>query len=438
MSTAKTRNPPSSSARSNNCKMAKDTDSFPDAKGRVNFATPQRDRAYISMFTSATGPVVKTFSFVGGKVIQKSNATIYQGQACTLDADEPKDLQKILNNLLPNQAVGLGVLRVLNASLPLTKDAHRNQGEIARTKEFFHQNEGAGWGLIDVDTKDLPESVIEKLECENIVLDILRCVPELRDTAYLVRPSSSAGITKPDGTKRKATGYHIFFRLEYAPDLPHILKIMHERCWLAGLGYLMLSKSGSILERSPIDLAVAGAERLIFEAPPKIIPPLKRVRPSDWINSGKSLGSLPGVDAEEVEKLKHAARTEIKPAAVKATKQYTETQVERIQAQTKVSKTAARRIFKQRMSGKELSDDDVLETSRGTLERIGDFLDRVTGSYGMPCPIEGSEYGTTTAYFYPTGSNGPEPLIISFAHGVKTVFRFERYRHLRGTRWLPK
>ena len=438
MSTAKTRNPPSSSARSNNCKMAKQTGSFPDAKGLVNFATPQQDRAYISRFTSATGPVAKTFSFANGKVIKESNAAIYQGQACTLDADEPQELQKVLNNLLPNQAVGLGVLEVLNTSLPLTKDAHRNQGEIARTKEFFHHNEGAGWGLIDVDTKDLPDSVIEKLECENIVLDILRCVPELRDTAYLVRPSSSAGITEPDGTKRKATGYHIFFRLEYAPDLPHILRIMHERCWLAGLGYLMLSKSGSILERSPIDLAVAGAERLIFEAPPKIIPPLKRVRPSDWINSGKSLGSLPGVDAEEVEKLKHAARTEIKPAAAKATKQYTETQVERIQAQTKVSKTAARRIFKQRMSGKEFSDDDVLETSRGTFEGIGDFLDRVTGSYGMPCPIEGSEYGTTTAYFYPTGSNGPEPLIISFAHGVKTVFRFERYRHLRGTRWLPK
>ena len=121
--------------------MAKDTDSFPDAKGRVNFATPQRDRAYISMFTSATGPVVKTFSFVGGNVIQKANATIYQGQACTLDADEPKELQKVLNNLLPNQAVGLGVLRVLNASLPLTKDAHRNQGEIARTKEFLDHNE---------------------------------------------------------------------------------------------------------------------------------------------------------------------------------------------------------------------------------------------------------------------------------------------------------
>ena len=89
---------------------------------------------------------------------------------------------------------------------------------------------------------------------------------------------------------------------------------------MAGLGYLMLSKSGSILERSPIDLAVSGAERLIFEAPPKVIPPLKRVRPSDWINSGKSLGNLPDVDAEEVEKLKYAARAEIKPAAAQASK----------------------------------------------------------------------------------------------------------------------
>ena len=59
MSTAKKRNTSFSSSFTGHCKMAKDTDSFPDAKGRVNFAKPQRDRAYISMFTSATGPVVK-------------------------------------------------------------------------------------------------------------------------------------------------------------------------------------------------------------------------------------------------------------------------------------------------------------------------------------------------------------------------------------------
>jgi hypothetical protein len=135
MSTAKTRNSPSSSALYGDYRMANHSDFFPNAKVTTNFATPQRDRAYISRFTSATGPVVKIFSFVGGKITQKANAAIYQGQACTLDADEPQELQKVLNNLLPNQAVGLGVLKVLNTSMPLTKNAHRNQGKIAELRQ---------------------------------------------------------------------------------------------------------------------------------------------------------------------------------------------------------------------------------------------------------------------------------------------------------------
>jgi len=290
--------------------------------------------------------------------------------------------------------------------------------------------------MLDIDTKDLPQNVHANLTGDDITADIFRLVPELEEVAHLIRPSSSAGIMKPDGTMRQATGTHIFIRLEYAPNLPQLLQVMHDRCWMAGLGYIKLSKAGHMLERSPIDLAVSGAERLIFEAPPIVQPPLARVRPADRLKHGGSLSGLEPPDPMLIAELKRQARKELQPTAAKMAQQFAGEQVDKIRSQTKVSKAEARRIFRQRMQGGELSDDDVLETSSGAFERVGDFLDRVTSVHGMPCPIEGSDYGSSTAAFYPSGPYSPEPRIISYAHGVKTYFHFERYRHLRGMRWL--
>lgn len=400
--------------------------------------SPQPNIAYLSIFTSASGPVVKRFSMVGDQVEATASARIHTGQARSVRADNPEKLKELLDGLGTNEAVGLGILETVNQTFPLvTKDALR-AGAVSRSGEFFRHNEGAGWGLLDVDTKDLPSSVYANLAGDDIVADIFRAVPELEETAHLIRPSSSAGIIKPDGTVRKATGTHVFIRLQYAPNLPQLLQVMHDRCWAAGLGFMKLSKAGHVLERSPIDMAVAGAERLIFEAPPIVHPPLSRVRPPDRLNHGGSLSDLAAPDPILVAQLKQQAREDIKPAAAKMVQQFEAEQVEKIRSETKVSKTEARRIFRQRMQGGELSDDDVLETRTGIFERVGDFLDRVTWVHGMPCPIEGSSYGPSNAAFYPAGDRSPEPRIISYAHGAMTIFRFARYRHLRGLRWLPK
>jgi len=397
---------------------------------------PHPGTAYISIFTSASGAVVKRFFMIGDQVEATASARIYTGQTRSVRADDPEELKELLDGLGINEAVGLGVLETVNQTFPLSAKDALQAGAVSRSAEFFSHNKGAGWGMLDIDTKDLPQNVHANLTGDDITADIFRLVPELEEVAHLIRPSSSAGIMKPDGTMRQATGTHIFIRLEYAPNLPQLLQVMHDRCWMAGLGYIKLSKAGHMLERSPIDLAVSGAERLIFEAPPIVQPPLARVRPADRLKHGGSLSGLEPPDPMLIAELKRQARKELQPTAAKMAQQFAGEQVDKIRSQTKVSKAEARRIFRQRMQGGELSDDDVLETSSGAFERVGDFLDRVTSVHGMPCPIEGSDYGSSTAAFYPSGPYSPEPRIISYAHGVKTYFHFERYRHLRGMRWL--
>ena len=85
-----------------------------------------------------------------------------------------------------------------------------------------------------------------------------------------------------------------------------------------------------------------------------------------------------------------------------------------------------------------LNDDDLLETGRGRFERVADFLGRVTGQTALPCPNEGSDYGMSTAYYYPASDRCPVPRIVSFAHGNITEFHFARFRRLRGLTWIDR
>ena len=56
------------------------------------------------------------------------------------------------------------------------------------------------------------------------------------------------------------------------------LKALHARCWLAGFGWMMVGAGGQLLERSIVDRVVGAPERLIFEGPPLVVPPLEQDR----------------------------------------------------------------------------------------------------------------------------------------------------------------
>ena len=114
------------------------------------------------------------------------------------------------------------------------------------------------------------------------------------------------------------------------------------------------------------------------------------------------------------------------------------TKTVKVMAETGLSRTKASKIVKQRLEGREFSEHDILELGHNNFVKVSDFLDNASGSVGMPCPIEGSDYGSSTAYYYPSDDLSTISRIISFAHGNITEFTFERYRHLQGLVWLPR
>ena len=396
------------------------------------------DAAYVTIISSATGPVAKTFYLEDGEIKSLSKASIFEGTANTVLARTPEDLWCVIRDLGPNQALSLGRLIEPNIEVPLTTQAKIRSGAAARTQEYFKHSKGKGYLLLDVDTKDLPQELADKFCGRSILEVIFNLVPELEQSSRLVRASSSGGLVKPDGSERPATGYHVFILIKDQSQSKHLLNLIHDRLWEAGYGYYTTSCSGSLLERSLIDTTVHGPERLVFEAAPLVKSPLNRRKIPDEITKRSVLSGIKAPDFGKVKCLKNTARAAIKPYAVKKAKCYLDNQVEVIAAKTGVSKVAAKKIVRQRLQGCELSENDVLENSYGSSLKVSDFLDQANSSVGMPCPNEGRHYGTSTAYFYPADNHRPYPRILSFAHGRVTEFTFERFRHLSGLHKLKE
>lgn len=190
--------------------------------------------AYVTLVGSNTGPLNKKIYLQDNKICKDPNAQIYQGFTKTVTAATSEDLSSVIANLKQNEAIALGQLKQLGQSFPLTTKAELDAGSIARTKEFFYYSNFVGWLLLDVDTKDLPVDIIDKLAGRSAFDVLLSVIPELLLTETLVRASSSAGILKPDGSEQKATGLHIFIKIADQRQSKSKLQLIHDRCWEAG------------------------------------------------------------------------------------------------------------------------------------------------------------------------------------------------------------
>ena len=399
-------------------------------------STSYEDKAYVSIIGADNHPVVKRFFWTGTKLESNHSAYIAAGYAQTIEASDPQSLLRIMENLCPNEALALGVLSECDRRYTLVTNEKRTVTSIARTKEFFQFPKGLGWMLLDLDAKDLPDEIIDRVAGRHLFDVILDAVPELQSAAYVLRPSSSAGIILPDGTHNPATGFHAWVLVQNAQTIPQLLKTISDVLWSRGFGFIKVSKAGHSLERTLIDLAVDGPERLIFESDPIVEMPLTRTAPEPRVNIGEPLTSVQGPDID-VEGFKREAKNRASGYAQRQKKQHEKEQIEKIQKQTKVSKAAATQLVRQREYGRLLHDDDIIELGKNRYQRVGDFLEETQPQRNFPCPIEGSDYGLTTAQFFREDSSNLETHIHSFAHGAGIQFFFERYKHLRGLKWLP-
>ena len=391
--------------------------------------------ARLSVLRNKTWMGKKFFRGDGGGIKKQSNGLFTDGIVRSLEVPNAAQLANLIAKLKPTDALCLGVhnadSNTVRASTRSKRVRIQDSGIqcIARTKDHFSFYDGEGWLLIDFDDKDLPQQITDRIDSNGgIYAVLLRLWPELERGDFLIKPSSSAGVHLPDTEPAAASGFHMFVRIENARAIPQSLQALHARCWDNGYGYHLISKSGQQLDRSLIDVSVGSPERLIFTADPILSDGILRTPPPVMHQDGAVLYNLQLPVRAEWSRLRDIDRQRTSAEALRVRAKFMDQQAERHVREFGGTLSHARAVVTSRVQGRVLRDADVLDTASAGMRSVGSILDNMAQGKVVACadPIEGRSYNPTAAAIL-WQSNYKFPVLISHAHGLKTVYQFERF-----------
>lgn len=389
----------------------------------------------IVRFTKAGGPLTKRISLNddGSTKSDGSGCLMPRGIAVRTPLANITELAALISALRPDQAIGLGALR---SDLPdqvnvVTKSKLNGHAAdvIARTADSIQfRLAKPGFALFDYDTKGMPADVEARLKERgkhwNALCEVL---PGLHGASHL----KSAGLLRTDTGENLpgSKGLHIYVAVKDSADIERFLKTTHERCWLAGFGWLMVGAGGQLLDRSIVDRMVGAPERLVFEGAPVLVPPLAQDEPSRRPQAVEgvlvdTLAICPPLSLREIaelNKLRAIAEQRLAPTAAEARDTFIEEQTERLVKRTGMSKRDASRVIQSQIGGTLLPDLELpFDEEALAGNTVADVLKDPTKFVGatLADPLEGIVYGTCKAKVMRRADGAL--WIHSFAHGRTT------------------
>ena len=407
------------------------------ARGRAKTSASNNGKAgaaetqvEVTLFTSEAGPLSKHIGLAAdGTLVNDSSARLTRGTAerCTLTGLD--DLAALLKDCTSYNALALGVMQADGDKVPIvTTDALKdNPGAIARSRKYFEFREGQpAYVLLDFDRKGMPPTVADRIKTLGGFWEALCTVcPALRGVAHLTRASTSAGLSRSDTGQAypNSGGLHGYIIACNGNDSERFLKDLHQRCWLAGLGWMMPDRTGKALERSIVDRSVGLPERLVFEGPPVLDPPLGQDTTSREPEVTKgvllvdTLAACPPLTADEQKRLRKLQAKDGKRIAPDC-EAARDRRIQELMKERGLTKEAAARIILAQHAGT-LQPDDVLaffdpDLGDCTVTDVLNDPERFIGRT-LADPVEGIAYGRQTAKVLRREDG--TLFINSFAHG---------------------
>lgn len=394
--------------------------------------------ASITVFRKIGGPLTKRIELVDGAIRADGSACVMaEGEARAVPAPTASALAELIAALGSDKALAIGALRDGEAARVVPRrmlNGHREPGIIARTTdEIVFRPQAPAWALIDFDTKGMPPAVREKLDQSGGFFGALTAtLPAIAQTARVSRASTSAGLRRADTGERLpgSNGVHLYLLVKDGSDIPRFLRVLHERAWLAGLGWLMAGAGGQALERSIVDRMVGSPERLIFEGAPVLLPPLDQdiearrpiVAEGEPLDTRAAMPPLTVVERARLDELRAAERHRIADDIVRSRNEFITRQAAKIAVRTGAPQSEARRIAERHPEGVLLPDvelpfDDPELAGHTAADVLADPA-RYAGQT-LADPLEGPEYGRNVAKIMLRADG--TPWIHSFAHG-RTIY----------------
>jgi putative DNA primase/helicase len=387
----------------------------------------------IAVFRKLGGVLSKRISLTrSGKIKSDgSECQMATGTARRVKLNDIRSLANLIKDLRSDEALTLGRLRddlPDKVSVVPKRDLNeRSRSDtIARTAEYLTFAPGKpACLLLDHDRKGIPRQVADKLKrAGGFWKAIVATIPELARAARVSRSSTSAGLFDKATNKRlsRSANRHVYLAIKDGADIERVLKTLHDRLWLAGYGYFAIGAVGQLLDRSIIDTAVYGPERLVFESAPILVAPVgqdqevrrPKVRDGDIVDTRRAIPALTEQEAKRVDELKVAARKLLAHDAASTRERWAKKfAVERglsNEEAEKIATAASKYILHSEFAL--VFDDPNLGPC--TVAAVLADPDKYVGET-LADPLEGVAYGRGKAKIYrrPDG----QMMINSFAHG---------------------
>ena len=297
---------------------------------------------------------------------------------------------------------------------------------LARTRLYFDYRPEPGVLMIDHD----PNPNGPSLTPGELRVTLAEVHPPFANAACWIRGSLSAGVHKKGDPAKPGRGFHLYFAVANASDIPRFGGTLFDRLWLAGHGFIALSAAGSCLVRSVIDGAVFDGERLDFVGKPVVGEGLAFTTPKPAYFDGTYLdtASLPDLTETEQASLKaliEQAKQARKPDRQAKRAEWAKGKVADMVQRGVPEPTAQAQVAWISKDGSrfDLYADYPLEFATlgfATVRHVLADPARFEGQ-ALADPLEGPDYGRTTAKFFANTREG-KPVINSNAHGGMTYF----------------
>jgi putative DNA primase/helicase len=397
----------------------------------------------ISCVTKDNGPLTKIM-----RLDPETEALIKVGTECSMSTgtltrltiSSLEGFARMLRTRKDNQAIVHGIYQgaevaKLTVKSKVSGTEKNGYPIIARTKEFIVYPDAPGVMLFDHD-KPRDGSVGSAAALVSYrpadLLEILATIhPELTKAGWVSSPSSSSCIYDSAGNmlRGEGTGSHIYLFPKLASDIPRYLATLGKRLFLAGLGRIEISRSGSLLLRTLVDLLVGSQERLDFVAGAVCKDGLVQRLPPPTVRNGgfidtTTLLDLTPEEERQYQEIVQALKNQAQPRQEKVVAEYIEREAAKL-VKDGITLEDARSIVRARQNHN-LHDDDILHFNgkAGTVT-VGEVRDNGASYDGksLADPLEADYEGgskTKAKFFWNNGN----PIIHSYAHGsIKYSFK---------------
>jgi hypothetical protein len=389
----------------------------------------------LTVIAKSNGPLTKQISLsADGSLKSDGSACVMsRGWAWRIELNSPQQLVDLISGLGSSEAITLGTLRDDLPNKARVVARHRLNGAagvIARTRDFIGFRPGApAFSLADFDTKGMPPATRARVdELGGFWAALTSVLPGLKSAAHVIRYSTSSGLYRTDTgvVLLGSDGMHVYILLLDGSDGERFLKVLHDRCWLAGFGWMMVGTAGQLLERSIVDRVVGSPERLVFEGPPVLDPPLAQDQESrrpvavegETLDTVAACPPLSIVDEAQLRELRAKAALRLAPERERARKAFIDRQAKRLAKKRSIKISDARKIVERQIEGVLLPDVELLfddaEFSGSTVADVLVDPERFVGAT-LADPIEGLPYGRTKAMVMRRADGSL--FIKSYAHG---------------------